>query len=419
MSLLRRSFLLGLGAGAARLLGAGILIVLARVLGVERFGIFGYAMSVALLLEVIIDMGQSVHLGRVVARDPEDGPSAFGDVALNKLVVTAVLSAGAYLLTRVVSTSAEEAATVALMVVWGGFLSILNSERAIGRALDRFGQDSLVNSAESVGRLLGVLAAWGLGLGLAGYGAAFALECGIAALAFYLYLSRGVRLLPDRASLAGSLRFLKTSVPLGLSGIAVVGFYQIDQVLVRILAGPAANGLYGAATRVVFAANTLGALVVLAGYPELARLHEDFAGFRHRFWAMVRLAGSVSAAVTVVTMLLARPVVAVLYGAEYAGTIPLLRILAPVVLFDALVVAGIYAGNALGREKRVLGVVATLFAANVLANALLVPTFGAAAAAWISVTGEALLAVGLLGVSWDRIAGPMTAPIGEAAHADS
>lgn len=417
--MLRKSFLLGLGAGAARLLGAGILVVLARVLGVERFGIFAYAMSVALLLEVVIDMGQSVHLGRVVAQDPEAGPASFGDVALNKLLVTALLATAAFAFIRLTGTSAEEALTVAFMVVWAGFLSILDSERAIARALDRFAADSVVNSCESVGRLAGVLGAWALGLGLAGYGAAFALECATAAIAFYFVLSRGVRLLPDRASVAGSMRFLKRSIPLGLSGVAFVGFYQIDQVFVRTMAGSAANGLYGAATRVVFAANTLGALVVMAGYPELARLHQDPTGFRQRFWAMARLAGAVSAAVSIVTLLLARPVVHILFGAAYAGTVPLLRILAPVVLLDALVVSGIYAGNALGREKRVLGVVAALFATNLAANALLVPAYGAAAAAWISVAGEALLAIGLLGVSWDRIAGRETVGLAEAAHADS
>jgi O-antigen/teichoic acid export membrane protein len=105
MSLLRKTFVLGLGAGAARLLGAAILVLLARVLGVERFGIFGYAMSVALLLEVVIDMGQSVNVARLVARDERSG-SAFGELALNKLALTAVGALAAGLFVRLAGTSA-------------------------------------------------------------------------------------------------------------------------------------------------------------------------------------------------------------------------------------------------------------------------------------------------------------------------
>lgn len=416
MSLLRKTFVLGLGSGAARLLGAAILVLLARLLGVARFGIFGYAMSVALLLEVVIDMGQTVHVGRVVAHDPAEGPGSFGELAATKVVLTTVFALGAFAVIRLSGASAEEALTVALMVVWGGFLSLLDSERAIARSLDRFGADSWVNSLESVGRLLGVGAAGALGLGLAGFGAAFAIECGVAAVAFYFVLARHARLL-RRPSLAASLRFVRASVPLGLAGVAFVGFYQIDQVFVRALAGAEANGLYGAAARIVFAANSLAALVVMAGYPELARLREDPAAFRQRFGTILGLACAGGAAVSLVAFAAAGPIVRVLYGSAYAGTVPLLRVLAPVVLLDALVISCVYAGNALGRERKTLLVIGLLFAGNALANWLLVPLFGAFAAAWVSVAGEAILAIGLLGVVWDRVAS--VAPLPEAVRADS
>jgi O-antigen/teichoic acid export membrane protein len=292
------------------------------------------------------------------------------------------------------------------MVVWAGFLSLLDSERAVGRSLGMFAGDSIVNSLESVGRVLAVGAAWALGLGLAGYAGAFALECAVAAVAFYAVLSRRVRLAPPRLSLSGSLRFLRASLPLGLTGIAFVGFYQVDQVFVRALAGAEANGLYAAATRVVFAANTLGSLVVMAAYPDLARLRDDVAGFRQRCAQMLGLAAGIGAAVAAVTVLLAGPIVAILYGPGFAGTEPLLRVLAPIVLMDAVVVGAVYAGNALGRERRVLAVVAAMFAVNILANAVLVPVFGALAAAWVSTLGEVALAAALLAVCWDRLVLP-------------
>jgi O-antigen/teichoic acid export membrane protein len=404
VSLLRKTFVLGMGAGAARLLGAAILILLARVLGPARFGVFGYAMSLALLLEVGIDMGQSVHIGRIVSREPTGGPGVFQDVLLNKSLFSLVAAFGAWSVLRLSGTAPDEALTVAFMVVWGGFLSILDSERAVARALGMFVSDSVVNSVESLARLLGILAVVALGAGLVGVGAAFALECGVSAVVFYFVLARHAKLAPEKASFARARRFLAESTPLGLSGIAIMGFYQIDQVFVRTLAGATANGMYGAAARVVFAANGFAGLVAIAAYPGLSRAYRDRKEFRRRLAGALRLAAPAGAAVSLIALIFATPIVRLLYGTAYDGAIPLLRVLAPVVLLDGIVVSGLNAGNALGRERRVLVVIGTMFALNVVSNWLLVPRFGAYAAAWISTVGEALLAAGLLAVCWDHIA---------------
>lgn len=417
LSLLRKTFVLGLGAGGARILGAGILILLARVLGVTDFGKFGFAMSVALLLEVVIDMGQSTHIGRLVAHDPDSGPDGFGDLALNKLALTALAAVLVGVAVHIGKADAAETLTVVLMVVWGGSLSILDSERSVARSLGLFGADSVVNSGESVGRLLGVAGVWALGLGLAGYGAAFALECTVAAVAFFFYLSRKVTLAPRRIDAASAARFFRASTPLGLSGMAFVGFYQIDQVFVRTMAGAEANGLYGAATRIVFAATTIASLVLMAAFPDMARDRDHPDLFRSRFGGALGLAFGIALAVTAVAFFGAAPLVGFLYGAPYERAVPLLRVLAPVIAMNAVVISAVGAANALGRERRALVGIAILFGANVVANLLLVPRFGAYASAWISTVGEIVMALAMLAVSWDRIV--LTSPLRGAADARS
>ena len=88
--LFRRALALATGSAGARLLGMGTFIVLARALGVERFGVFTYAMSLALTIGVLIDLGQTAHIGRVVAVGGERGTRAFGHLAANKAVLTVV-----------------------------------------------------------------------------------------------------------------------------------------------------------------------------------------------------------------------------------------------------------------------------------------------------------------------------------------
>lgn len=402
-SLLGRTAILASGAGVARMLGVAVFILLARALGVDRFGIFGFAMSVALLLEVIIDMGQSSHVGRIVARG-SDRAQRFGALIANKSVLACIAAVAAGCASFAAGRGWDETLAVSLMVLWAGALSVLDSLRSIARSLGLMTADSVVNGGESLGRLVGVAAAWVLGAPLAGYALAFAVECSLAAIVFYVWLARKVRLLPSRVEPAWAWRFLRESAPLGLAGIAFVGFYQIDQVFVRTLAGSAENGLYGAAVRVVLAATGLAALVVVAVYPDLSRYRDDARAFRRHVLAALRLGFSFAAPAAVLIAVFAGPLIRILYGEAYAGSAALLRVLAPIVPLNAVVVTALYVGNALGREKRVLVVVMALLGVNVVANRMLVPSFGAAAAAWISTVGEFAMAAGLLSVSWDRLA---------------
>ncbi len=400
-SVVRKLFVLLLGEGAARVLGVATFALLARALGLSDLGVFSFGMSLALVLECVMDFGQNAQLGRAVAENPAVGLFQFTHAASNKTLIAIALSAVVGLVMVVGRFSAQETLTVLLLIVWAAGLSVLDSLRSAARSLERFRLDSTVNSSESLLRLSAVLLAWALGGGLVRFGVAFAVESWVAVFVMWGYLGKRHDALLKPPANAGELRrFLRQSAPFGIAVMSLSAFYNLDQVFVRTIVGAASNGLYGAAARVSFTASVVGGLLAMVAYPDLARMHGDAAAFRRYLARSIALAGGIGLAAAAVVFVWSRPLLKLLFGAEFAAADSLLRILAIVVVFRGVSTVALYAANALRRSRHIAVVAIVFTICNVTANVVLLPIYGAVAAAWISAIGEVALAAALLAVSF-------------------
>lgn len=403
-SVIRKLLVLLVGEGAARLLGVATFAVLARALGLADLGVFSFGMSLALVLECIMDFGQNAQLGRDVAEDPEQGLFQFTHAAANKTLIAALLAAAAALVMSVGRFSVHETTTVVLLIVWAAGLSVLDSLRSTARSLERFKLDSTVNGAESLLRFLAVVLVWSLGGGLVAFGLAFALESWISvAIVWGILGRRHDALLSPPASVGDLQRFLWRSAPFGIAVMSLSAFYNLDQVFVRTIVGAAANGLYGAAARISFTASIVGSLLAMVAYPDLARMRSDLGAFMRYLAKALSLAGAIGVAAAGVAIVWAAPLITLLFGAEFAGAAGILRVLALVIVFRGISTVALYAANALGQSRHIATIAIAFTIANVTANLVLLPRFGAYAAAWISGVGEVALASALVMVSVTHI----------------
>lgn len=397
---IRRLFVLLLGEGAARILGVATFALLARALGLADIGVFSFGMSLALVLECVMDFGQNAQVGRVVAEDPESGLPQFTLAASNKTLIAVALSAIVAATMLIGDFSTREILTVLLLLVWAAGLSVLDSLRATSRSLARFRLDSVANSAESLGRFAAVALVWALGGGLIRFGIAFALESWIAVLVVWAYLGRQHdALLRPPVSIGHLKRFLWDAAPFGVAVMSLSAFYNLDQVFVRTLVGAAANGLYGTAARVSFTASVMGSLLAMVTYPDLARMSNDAGAFKRYLAKAIALAGVIGLAAGALIYATAGPLLGLLFGAEFSAAQGLLRILVIVVVFRGISTVALYAANALGRSRQIAAVAVVFTVVNIAANVVLLPRFGAPAAAWISGVGEIALAVSLVVLS--------------------
>jgi O-antigen/teichoic acid export membrane protein len=193
---------------------------------------------------------------------------------------------------------------------------------------------------------------------------------------------------------------LRVAIPLGIAGILITVYYQIDSVLLLQIAGPHEAGVYGAAYGFLSPLAFLPAAVMSSFFPVLSAVHRQDPG---RVRRLVQIAadsmGVISLPILAGTIALSDQIVHLLYGSEYAsagGLLPILMIAFVSICFGSL--AGFLAPilNLQWRLAIYSGIGA---AANIVLNLVLIPPYGAYGSAWATVATEILTMTLMLGTS--------------------
>jgi O-antigen/teichoic acid export membrane protein len=188
---------------------------------------------------------------------------------------------------------------------------------------------------------------------------------------------------------------------LGLAGLMSLIYGQIDLVLLRYFRSDTEVGLYAASTRILGLSMSVIFIVGQVFFPLVYKAAKEGAAPEQKFlqWMWDALL-AVAVPVSVGGMLLARPLTAFFLGPEYAEAEPLVRWLMPNVLATAL---AIYFGGRLvphHRERRYLYCVIAGAGTNVVVNLMLMPRYGAMAAALATILSQ--IAVAFLASRYTR-----------------
>jgi PST family polysaccharide transporter len=195
-------------------------------------------------------------------------------------------------------------------------------------------------------------------------------------------------------------QLLATSWPMFLSGLAVMVYFRIDQVMLAELSGESEVGLYSAALRLSEIWYAIPAVLVASAMPSLVEAHaksEDnyYRQLQRLFTNLTRIAYLVAVPMT----LFASRLVPWLYGEQFAGAAPTLAIHIWTALFVFLGVAhGPWIINE-GMTKFYLLQTTVAAAANVALNIVLIPEFGATGAAAATLVSQILAAYLIMSVS--------------------
>lgn len=199
----------------------------------------------------------------------------------------------------------------------------------------------------------------------------------------------GTRLRPRRTHLR---HLLRVGLPVGISGVLVIAYARIDQVLVFQLAGSEEAGLYGAVYHVLQQAHFLPTSVLTTLAPIIAA---SWPGNRARMTRAVRSAAEiltiVSLGAVAVAIVTAEPLITLVFGEEFAPAAPALPVLGGAFV---LICYGYLTGNlllVLGQQRKMVVVAVLALIANVVGNVLLIPSTGFMGAAWITLVTEAVV----------------------------
>lgn len=371
-------------------------IVAARVLSQDDFGNFAYALALSLLVVVLPKWGFNADVIRQGSRDREQLDRLLGA----SLVWTLLVGTASFGVTYLVASGPrgrDAAVVLALLLVATLLDSVSDRLRAGAAAIERQTAASValianrvVTGVAIVALLLGGGGVVGMGLG---YLAGSALDV---VLAVVVVRREGIhpRLRVSRSDLGLALR---GSWVLGLSAVAAMMLFRVDQVIIDALVGAAALAAYAVAYRLVETVLFLSWSLSRAILPVLSGAASSDRVLRG-LGRGVGVLAVVYVPFAVVAVVEPGPSLRLLFGGEYVvPATPVLQWLAPAPLLFGVAFLASYVLVAQGREWWALtaNVVATVL--NVGLNLWLVPRHGITAAAVVtSVTlaARAVVAVG-------------------------
>lgn len=390
-------------------------LVMLRILGPEDAGLYFYAGFVFLWFDILSNFGLDVWLTREVARAPQRAPRLLLTTSALRLglALAGLLLLAAFLLLRqgLVSPPLAEQGLLAIFLLYLGIFpgSLAKGLTSLFYGVQRAEYPALVTTLATCSKaLLGLLALLA-GLGVVGLAAASILTNALTLLLLALGarpLLRGLRL--ARPDLALMRRMTAASRPLLANHFLATIFFQVDVLIIEAWHGARMLGLYSVAYKWVAALNIIPAFFTQALLPVMSRqAQEEPAALRRTCVLGIKLLMLLALPLAALFTALAWALTSLLGGAQYlpGGAIATQLMIwsIPVGWINSFLQ---YALIALDLQARITRAFLLAVGFNIVANLLLVPTYGYQAAALTTIASELIL---LLPFAWllQRALGPL------------
>ncbi|HEV3069929.1 MAG TPA: flippase [Solirubrobacteraceae bacterium] len=371
-------------------LGVLVTALLARTLGGARYGQWSTILVVLSLVSSLMNFGMEGVVVREASREPERELEWLGSMLtlrLLLLVPVVLIAAGAIVLLH----SSQQMLLAGLILLTTMPFSGVSVLGMVFQLRVRNIVPMLVLTLRSVLWGTAVVIVYFNGGSLVELAIAMALTNAVGSLV-QMYAGRrlvGQWLRPTRQHI-GTL--LRVGVPLGLSGVLVIFYARIDQVIVYVIAGSRSAGLYGAVYGVLDQSHFVPVSVLTTLAPIIAAA---WPADRERLLRTVRLAAEFMAIASLGALAFAcvasTQIVRLIFGADFLAAAPALPVLGGAFVFICF---GYLNGNLLvvmGMQQRLLRISLIALLVNLIGNFILVPIMGFMGAAWMTLVTEVVV----------------------------
>jgi len=401
----RTFFALGSGEAMGRGISFLALLFLARVLGVEAFGVLELAVAIVIYGNRVADLGFDLGLGvREIAAADDERRVRLLATALLLRGTLAVAIVGILVAIGLLWLPSPEGQVIALYAV--SLVAVGVGTRWLYLGLQR---SRLVAATRVFGELVVLAIVLAVVRGpsdLPRVPLARIAGDVVAAIILFVGALRLVRLRAgfDRAMARDLCR---RGYPLVASAIFGLMVFNADLIFLRVLEGRAAVGYYAAAYTVIAFLSNLGAAYSLSLLPALTRLAGTPSARAELYRTAHAHVMTVGLAIAVGGTLLAGPIVSLVFGEQYArSALPLAILLwsVPLALTRDLPIMGLLSNR---RERPIAILTGQAAGLNVMLNLALIPIWGLAGAAVATVITELLrLALAVRAARQVDFAGP-------------
>lgn len=356
-------------------------ILAARYLGPGNYGLVNYASTYTTFFAALCTLG----INSVIIKNFVDHPGEEGQAIGTTLVLRAISSFLSALMIVGIASILDRKEPLTILVVAVSSIGLLFQ---ICDTFNQWFQYRLQSKYTAVAMLVSYVAVSGYKLFLLMTGKSvvwFALATSVdyvvlGAMLVAAYRKTGGPALSVSGTKAKQL--LSASVSFILASLMASVYASTDKLMLKHLLNDAAVGYYGAAVSLSTTWAFLLQAMITSVQPSIIQVYEsDRALFERRNRQLYALVFYGATGISLVICLLAKPIVGILYGADYAGAVAPLRIVVWYTAFSYLGVARNAWVVCENRQKYLKYLYFCAALINVLLNALLIPIFGAAGAA--------------------------------------
>ncbi len=383
MSLLRNFWWQGLGQLGSKGLGLLFYLLLPRLVSLEVYGQFSFALSLALMvLQPLLELGLDWVITKWVSRGE-------GAVVQQAVIIRGGI---AFLCLVLLPLLTLFGPSLAVLVMLYGYLVLISAQRigfAIQRGREEMQLEGIANIAQK-GLAIAALV-WFAPLNFPPlWLGPLALLSSTALVTLGVWVVMATEIWPllwRPVNVQGLRATAQEGVMLG--GVSLLGmiYFRVDSVMLGLLAGDLEVGRYNLAYRLIEGAILIPSVVMAATFPSLAKGHQFPKLFRQIFLGL----GGMGVLLTVAVVALAPLLLGLAYGHELQSQTQILRWL-------ALSLLPIYWGHlatqglvALDRQRYYLGLTLGAVCLNVGLNRWLIPLDGAEGAAIATLITEIIM----------------------------
>ena len=371
-------------------IGFFFIMYTARYLGAEGFGTLSFALAFTGIFGVFADLGLRQLTVREVARDKSLAGKYLGNIAVMKVILVIVTFGLIALFINLLGYPEQTIKVVylvALSIIFSAFSGMFYS---IFQAYEKMEYQSVGQILSSALMLSGALFAISQGFSVVGFASIYFLVSAI--VLGYAFAVCAWKFVLPKIEVDWSFwkQSIKEAWPMGGMAVCIMIYFRIDAVMLSLMIDDTAVGLYSAAYRLSEISTIIPSMFMASVFPVLSRYHGDSMGsFVGAYGKSVKYLLYLALPMALIVTLLARPIVNLIFGNEFSGSVIALQIL---IWASAIMYVTMVQGTTIVTANRqMFSFKVTIVAAllNIILNYIVIPKYSYIGASAATVATEA------------------------------
>lgn len=392
--ILKNTFWLTFGTIISKLIRAVMVVYVARILGVQQYGLYSYGLSLASIFFIFADIGLSSLLIREYIRRPDQRREYVSTITAVKL---ALICLSIILISFIAPHFSQIEDTNTLLPLFAILLA-LDGLRSFGfsifRAKNKIELETYTEiTTEIVSTAIGFIILYtapSVHNLLLGYITSSAL--GVSLILMYVGVRHvGTFFKNIKLKLVSSI--LKASAPYALIGIFAMLMTNIDMYMIGYFLSIEQTGIYAAALRPISILYLLPGFISAAVFPTMNQLISSKEAIKTKLLLEKSVTATLAIALPIVVggIIVSYPIMRVLFGVEYVESVNTFKLLllTLIPIFPGFILSNIL----FSFEKRWAPLIATGAGAviNIILDILLIPKYGITGSAFATVLAQIVM----------------------------